>query len=71
MRKLAFVLLIVLAGCTTAAITVPTCPPLVAYTAAEQTQALAELKTLPPNSVVGRMVNDYGSLRAQCRALKP
>lgn len=70
MRKLyAIILALSVAACATAAVTVPTCPPLVEYTAEEQERALAELKTLPPEAMLRRFVNDYGKLRAQCRAL--
>lgn len=59
-----------LVACATAAITVPTCPPLADYTPAEQDQALSELQTLPSNAILRRFMNDYGKLREQCRAMK-
>lgn len=71
MRKIAFVLLLVLAGCTTAAITVPTCPPLPAYSAEFQRGVAEELKALPPHSGLRVMIEDYGHLRKQCRTLNP
>ena len=58
-----------LAGCQTAASDRTACPPLITYTAAEQKQAAAELAMLPPASMVGRLVADYGKTRDACRAV--
>jgi hypothetical protein len=43
--------------------------PLIGYAPATQRQAADELRTLPPGSVIGRMIVDYGQLRrAVCAA---
>jgi hypothetical protein len=68
-RVLAALFVLGVAACATAAVTVPTCPPLVEYTPGEQDSAYRELQTLPEGSMLKRMMNDYGKLRAQCRAL--
>ncbi len=45
------------------------CPPLIAYSAAEQKQASSELRVLlPHDSQLGRMIVDYGKMRDACRA---
>jgi hypothetical protein len=44
------------------------CPPVVAYDQATQTQAADELKALPVGSVLPRFMLDYGTLRSQARA---
>lgn len=46
------------------------CPPLAAYAAATQRRAAAELRRLPPGSDLARLVADYGTLRARCRAIE-
>jgi hypothetical protein len=58
--------------CTTQSPPVPSvyCPPLVQYDRNTQSAVSAELKKLPANSPVGRMIADYGTLRAKCRAIK-
>jgi hypothetical protein len=53
-----------LGGCATAG---GGCPPLVAYSAATQRQAAAELRTLPGDSTLAVMTDDYGKLRKACR----
>jgi len=45
------------------------CPPLVQYERQVQSAAAAELRGLPPGSAVARLVTDYGTLRARCRAI--
>lgn len=53
----------------TGGITVKTpCPHPVKYTDNEQETAADELAALPPNSVVGQMIQDYGALRDQATA---
>lgn len=42
------------------------CPPLVAYSAAQQRQAAAEMRKIS-GSQVSRMIVDYGKLRDACR----
>ncbi len=44
------------------------CPPLVAYSRAQQQQAAAELRALPRGSEIGAMIVDYGKTRDACRA---
>lgn len=44
------------------------CLPMVSYSKAEQTQAADELAKLPAGSMVGRLVTDYGAMRAADRA---
>jgi len=62
-----------LAGCATAKppapVAQPICLPMVSYSKAEQTKAADELAALPPDSTLGRLVVDYGQLRAANRAL--
>jgi len=43
------------------------CPPLVDYSAELQTKAAKELRALPRDSAVARLVVDYGQLRRTCR----
>jgi len=58
--------LVVLAGCghNTALV----CPSIIPYSPSIQQGAAVELKTLPSNSIVARMIEDYGELRARIRA---
>lgn len=56
-----------LPGCAPAAFEIH-CPPLVAYDNATQQTATEELKN-SSSQVLIRFANDYGRLRAQCRAL--
>lgn len=51
-----------------AAVPAARCPPLAAYDAATQRAAAAELRRLPAGSDLARLVADYGTLRARCRA---
>lgn len=44
------------------------CPPLPAYAAEMQKDAARELRGLPAGSTTRRLVSDYGTLRARCRA---
>lgn len=43
------------------------CPPLVAYSAAQQRLAARELRALPQNSQIAGMIGDYGKMRKACR----
>ena len=43
------------------------CPPLVNYSAAQQKMAAGELRRLPQNSQISRLIVDYSKLRAACR----
>jgi hypothetical protein len=44
------------------------CPPVVEYSAANQTRAAAEIEALPEGAVVVGMLSDYSVLRDQARA---
>lgn len=75
MRRLILLAALALAGCATAPkppaptpIASVQCLPLASYSKAEQTEAADELAKLPAGSVLGRMVTDYGSMRAADRA---
>jgi hypothetical protein len=48
----------------------PTLPPLVVYSPEEQARAADSLEALPRESVLRRMIDDYGTLRAMIRAAK-
>jgi hypothetical protein len=43
------------------------CPPVVDYTAADQTRAADEVDALPEGTVIVRMLSDYAVLRDQVR----
>ena len=45
----------------------PTCVALVPYDSQTQLQAAEELAALPAGSVLARMIDDYGDLRARIR----
>ncbi len=66
MKYVLLLCLVVLAGCghNTALV----CPSIVPYSPSIQQGAAAELKALPSNSIVARMMEDYGELRAHIRA---
>lgn len=66
MKYILLLCLLVLAGCghNTALV----CPSIVPYSPSIQQGAAAELKALPSNSIVARMIDDYGELRARIRA---
>ena len=44
------------------------CPPVVNYSAAEQSRAAAEVGALPEGAMIARMLSDYAVLRDQARA---
>lgn len=44
------------------------CPPLIQYSAETQKQAAAELRRLPHDSQLAKLVVDYGKFRRACRA---
>jgi hypothetical protein len=46
------------------------CPPVVEYSAAEQSRAADEVETLPESSVIVRMLADYAVLRDQTRVCR-
>lgn len=45
-------------------------PPLVVYSPEEQARAADSLEALPRESVLRRMIEDYGTLRTMIRAAK-
>lgn len=60
-----------LTGCATGGSeTSAPCPPVVKYTAADQTRAADEVAALPEGAVIVRMLSDYGVLRDQARACR-
>jgi hypothetical protein len=44
------------------------CPPVVAYSTADQVRAADEVEALPEGAVIVRMLSDYAVLRDQARA---
>jgi len=46
------------------------CPPVVAYSAADQVRAAGEVEALPEGAMLVRMLADYAVLRDQARACK-
>ena len=44
------------------------CPPVVEYSAADQTRAALEVEALPEGAVIARMLSDFAVLRDQARA---
>lgn len=44
------------------------CPPVVEYSAADQTRAATEIEALPEGAVMIQMMSDYAVLRDQARA---
>lgn len=68
MRSFAILMLVSfsLAGCQTTRV-VSGCPPLVTYSAQTQKQLAADLRALPPGSLLGRVIVDYKKLRDACR----
>jgi hypothetical protein len=43
------------------------CPKVVNYDSATETSLANAINTLPPDSVLRRMINDYGVMRAEAR----
>lgn len=43
------------------------CPPLIQYSAETQKQAARELRALPKDSQLAKLVIDYGKMRKACR----
>jgi hypothetical protein len=66
-KRLAIAATVLLAGCAAAGSDGPLCPALVPYSPAMQQQAADELAALPPDSVLARMIEHYGELRARIR----
>ncbi|PKP67390.1 MAG: hypothetical protein CVT83_08570 [Alphaproteobacteria bacterium HGW-Alphaproteobacteria-5] len=46
------------------------CPPVVEYSAADQTRAAIEVAALPKGAVIIRMLGDHAVLRDQARACR-
>jgi hypothetical protein len=46
------------------------CPPVVAYTSAEQARAADEVEALPEGAVIVRMLGDYAVLREQAQVCR-
>lgn len=59
-----------LSGCATAGSDSAPCPPVVAYSTADQIRAAAEIEALPGGAVLVRMMSDYAVLRDQARACR-
>lgn len=59
-----------LSACATAGSDSAPCPPVVEYSAAEQTRAAAEVEAIPEGAVLVRMMSDYAVLRDQARACR-
>lgn len=58
-----------LSACATGGSNKPSsCPPVVDYSAAEQSRAAAEVGALPESAIIVRMLSDYAVLRDQARA---
>ena len=66
-KRLAIAATVLLAGCATAGSDGPVCPALVPYPADVQQRAADELATLPLDSALARLIEDYGELRARIR----
>lgn len=57
-----------LVGCqATREIVVAQCPPLKQYSLETQRQLAAELRKLPKDALLGRVIVDYKALRDACR----
>ncbi len=46
------------------------CPPVVEYSAADQSRAADEVEAIPEGAVIIRMLGDYAVLRDQARACR-
>jgi len=46
------------------------CPPVVEYSAADQTRAAKEVDALPEGAMIVRMLSNYAVLRDQARACR-
>lgn len=67
MRHLPSIALTALLGACAPVASEPGCFALVPYSHAAQVQAAEELAALPGGSVLARMIDDYGDLRARIR----
>lgn len=60
-----------LTGCaTTGSEAKAPCPPVVEYSAVDQTRAADEVEALPASAIILRMLIDYAVLRDQARACR-
>lgn len=66
MKYLAIASLMLLGACGGG--TSLSCPALAPYNSSLQNSAVMELNSLPKDSVLARMIDDYGDLRARIRA---
>ena len=66
------VVMILLSGCAGAGFDTPpgTCPPVVAYSQAEQVRVADELAALPEGAAIAEWLADYAVLREQVRACR-
>ena len=62
--------MLLLTACATASSDNALCPPVVEYSAADQTRAAAEVEAMPENAVLVRMLSDYAVLHQQARACR-
>ncbi|SLN61463.1 hypothetical protein ROG8370_02830 [Roseovarius gaetbuli] len=63
--------MLLLTGCATAGSEAKApCPPVVEYSAADQTRAADEVEALPESAIILRMLIDYAVLRDQARACR-
>ena len=67
MRRLPSIALMVLLTACAPVGSEPVCFTLVPYDTRSQHQAAGELAALPAGSVLARMIDDYGDLRARIR----
>jgi hypothetical protein len=70
MKPILLFLLLLTACSDPAAVAQNACPPIKPYSTAEQQKAAEELLKLPPGSMLGQMIVDYGSERARLRACR-
>lgn len=61
---------LLLTACATESSDTALCPPVVEYSAADQTRAAVEVEATPENAVLVRMMSDYAVLRDQARACR-
>lgn len=64
------IVMIFLTGCARVASDHAACPPVVAYPAAFQHRAAAEVEALPTGSALETMLADYHVMRRQARACR-
>ena len=64
--------MILLSGCAGVGFDTPpgTCPPVVAYSQAEQVRVADELAALPEGAAIAEWLADYAVLREQVRACR-